>query len=262
MYFYFYDKFTQDKKYEQSLTAIETRLIDLGINGRIEKLSIFKNAKELIDDAVKKGAHTIVAVGDDTTFANVINIVAKYDVTVGFIPIVDGSKFGELFGVLPGEEACNILSKRLCEVVDLGCVQEKFFIGALEAPRPSLLKLTCDDKYSIHTSDTTNVLQVLNMGAIIGYDEPRLSDPADGKLEVVIAPTLKPGLMSKMKMTKKSKRDSGMHESIFLCDKLSIESTGETASITIDGMTSVNTPCEVKVIPEALKIIVGRERSL
>ena len=62
MYFYFYDTFVSDKKNEQLLGKIENRLIELGINGRTEKLTVLKNMKELIEDAIKKGAHTIVAV--------------------------------------------------------------------------------------------------------------------------------------------------------------------------------------------------------
>ena len=47
MYFYFYDTFVSDKKNEQLLGKIENRLIELGINGRTEKLTVLKNMKEL-----------------------------------------------------------------------------------------------------------------------------------------------------------------------------------------------------------------------
>ncbi len=256
MYFYFYDKFTQDPKFEATLTKIETRLIDLGINGRVEKLSMFKNAQELIEDAIKKGAHTVVAVGDDTTFASVVNIVATHDVTLGYIPLVSGSRFAEVLGIPEAEEACNVLSKRLCETVDLGCCNDSYFLGSMSVPEPSKLKLRCDDKYSIQTTEETTILRILNWGDILGGESVRFSRVTDGKIDVVISPAVSSGLL-KRRSAKQSL------ESVFPVESIHISSTTEdTVHLTADNVLQFNTPCEVEVRPEMQKVIVGKDRQL
>ena len=152
MYFYFYDKFVQDKQHDAAIAAVESRLIELGINGRVEKLSIFKNVQELVRDAVKKGATTVVAVGNDATFTTVANIVVDHEVTLGYIPVVDGSRFAQVLGIPTGAGACDVLSKRLCETIDVGKVRDHYFTGCLRVLNPRGVTLRCDDQYTISTA--------------------------------------------------------------------------------------------------------------
>ncbi|EKD32917.1 MAG: hypothetical protein ACD_76C00116G0003, partial [uncultured bacterium] len=48
MYYYVYDDFVQDKRFEKDLQKIENRLTDLGISGKIARLALFKHADELV----------------------------------------------------------------------------------------------------------------------------------------------------------------------------------------------------------------------
>jgi len=255
MYFYFYDKFTQDKQYEVELTRIETRLIELGINGRVEKLSIFKNAKELIEDGIKKGAHTVVAVGDDSTFATVVSIVAAYDVSVGFIPLIQESRFAEVLGIPFGQEAANVLSQRLVQDVDLGRIQDHHFLGTLYASEPSQLELKCDAQYTISTTEDTTELRIMNCGDIIG-EEMRLMPAADGRIDIVVSPVVEEGMLRKKKVRQNEK------ESIFPVKHVEISSGSESVTLSADGVENFTTPCEVDVVPSAMKLIVGRDRKL
>lgn len=253
MYFYFYDKLVQDKKYEAVLMKIETRLIDQGINGRIEKLSIFKNARALVEDAIKKGAQTIVAVGDDRTFATIVNIVAPYNVTLGFIPIAEGSRFARVLGMESGDAACEALSRRLCENVDLGHVQDFYFIGALRAAVGAPLQLRCDNQYTVQTTQHTNTVEIMNMGDVLG--SARLFPAHDKKLTVVIAPEVGGGFFSRRKRDIHS-------ETVLTAKQIEVTSLGETATLAADDVATFNTPCTVEVVPHALKVIVGRDRLL
>ncbi|MFH1426477.1 MAG: diacylglycerol kinase family protein [Candidatus Kerfeldbacteria bacterium] len=256
MYFYFYDKFTADKQYEQVLTLIETRLIELGINGRVEKLSIFKNARELIEDGIKKGAHTVVAVGDDRTFATLVNIVAPYDVTLGYIPMIEGSRFAEVLGIPTGEEACTTLSRRLFTTTDLGKVNDYYFLGSVELPSHTNLKITCDKQYTVQTTSDTNRVRVMNMGDILGEGAPRLAYASDGKLELVISPVVEGGML------RRKKKHSGVKESVFPVTHIDVDADGETLSVNADGVSTINTPCEIDVVTRSQKIIVGKDRQI
>src|SRR3989339_839914 len=101
MYLYIYDSFLNDKKYTDSLIKIEKRITDLGIKGKIARLSVLKNMKELITDGVKEGVHTVVAIGNAQTFAKVINIVADLDLTLGLIPIDNNNPIAKILGIPP-----------------------------------------------------------------------------------------------------------------------------------------------------------------
>lgn len=255
MHFYFYDKFTAEKEYEPELTKIETRLIELGINGRVEKLSIFKNARELVEDGIKKGAHTVVAVGDDATFASLVNIVAPYDVALGFIPVVEGSRFAEVLGMPVGEEACTTLSRRLHTTVDVGKVHDYYFLGSLELPSHRQLSIRCDGMYSVKTTAEMNRVRIMNLGDILGEEQPRLTNAVDGWLELVVSPGIETGVFRK-------KRQRKGNESVFPVKKVEVKAGSETLALNADGVTTINTPCTVEAVPDALKLIVGRDRKI
>lgn len=253
MYLYFYDKFTQDKQYEPLLTSIETRLIDLGINGRIEKLSIFKNVKQVIEDGVKKGAHTVVAVGDDKTVATVLNVLVPFKgITLGFVPVVDGSRFAHVLGIPKGAEACAVLSKRLCETVDVGKVLDQYFLGSVRISDPERVELRCDDSFTLSARTETSEIQLLNLGDVWG-DSGRSCNVRDGRFELVVSPVVKGGLF---------KKNGGGSESVVLVKKVEAKATGEPATLAADTVLQWHTPCTVEILPQALKLIVGRNRQL
>lgn len=251
MYFYFYDKLTQEKKYESLLIKVETRLIDLGLNGRVEKLSIFKNAREIIRDAVKKGAKTIIAVGDDKTFSTVVNMVATHDVTLGFIPIEPGA-FSRLLGMPAGEAACDVLSKRLHETLDLGCIHDFYFLGGVTATTTAPTMLRCDDSYMVSVPAQTKLL-FSNVGDV--FSETTLDDATDGMLRLHMhTPKESTGLFRK--------RDQAVHSSSVHAKKIEVASPDADLALTADNNGLFHTPCTLTVLPAALKVIVGRDRKL
>lgn len=252
MYFYFYDKLTQNKKYEPLLVKVETRLIDLGLNGRVEKLSIFKNAREIIRDAVKKGAKTIVAVGDDNTFTTVVNMVATHGVMLGFIPIEPGV-FSRLLGIPAGEAACDVLSKRLYQTIDLGCIQDFYFMGAVVGKTTAPTALRCDDAYTVTVPAHTHI-QFANVGNVFG-EEAVKENAEDGSLRVRLQNQSGSSGLFRRRQTPAS-------ESIFRASTIEVTSHSVELAMTADQNASFHTPCTITTAPKALKVIVGRERLL
>ena len=106
MYYYVYDEFVQDPKFERDLALIETRLTDLGIAGKIARLALFRDPKELIRDEIRKGAKTIVAVGNDITLRRVIDAVGDSGVVIGVVPVgKDGNILSSILGIAVGVDA-------------------------------------------------------------------------------------------------------------------------------------------------------------
>lgn len=245
MYLYIYDSFLNDKKYSGLLTKIEQRLTDLGIKGKTAKLSVLKNMRELITDAVKEGIKTIVAVGDGQTFAKVINIVADLDVTLGLIP-TENNSIAKVLGVPPKVAACDILASRIIKKIDLGKINNHYFFNSAEI---------VDGDVSIDfTGFSVQPITAKSRITLHNFTDPDLSpdsNPADGFLEVVITP-YKPSLIGKKRIT----------GTVLPFDKIRISSNEEDqVSILTDEQIIMKTPAKIMVAPGQLKIIVGSERN-
>ncbi|MBU0732489.1 hypothetical protein KKC88_06460 [Patescibacteria group bacterium] len=255
MYFYFYDTFVSEKKFEPLLGKIENRLIELGINGRTEKLTVLKNMKELIDDAIEKGAHTIVAVGDDRTLLKTINIAARHkEVLVGYIPIKEKSVFANILGVADPVEACTVVSKRLAKVIDLGIANKDYFIGSAEIPDASKVKIECDGKFKVSATNPDFKLSVQNLGNVFSSDFKRYN-ARDGLLDVVISPPSSRGLRSLL-----GKNTGAEDATIFKTKKIKILSEGKSIPVILDDEVTLKTPLEITVESKKIKLIVGRDR--
>src|SRR5680860_565172 len=99
MYLYLYDPSLNNKKYSSLLAKIETRLTDLGIGGKIFRLSPLRNTSELLNDEVRNGIKTIVVVGSDKTITDVVNLAAKLEITLGIIPVGPDNKIAQVLGI-------------------------------------------------------------------------------------------------------------------------------------------------------------------
>lgn len=252
MYLYIYDSFLNNKKYAGVLARIESRLADLDIKGKICRLSILKNMKEVVEDGVNQGIKTVVAVGDDLTFSKIVNIIADLDITLGLIPVNGKSKIAHILGIPNNEYACEVLAQRLIKKLDLGKINQQYFIDSATITSP---EVTLEfDNYKISPVTKHSLVSLCNLGFLSGnqtiYKE-RLSNPADGLLEAVVAP-LKKGILNKLKGTIK--------QSIFPFTKIKVGSTGEPAAIVIDQQAVSKTPAIVTVAPKKLNVIVGSKR--
>ena len=161
MYHYICDSFINQKKYEPILHRIEGRLLELGINGKIEKLTLLKNLKELVEEGIKRNAETIVVIGDDKTISKVISFLPNFSVILGIIPVGPENKIAKILGIPEGEKACDILSARIIEKIDLGKVNDNYFISSLEIPFSNETVIECDD-YSIFTLSSANKINICN----------------------------------------------------------------------------------------------------
>ncbi len=254
MYTYIYDSFLLDRKYENTLYRIETRLLELGINGRVEKLTLLKSVKEIIADAVSRSSDTIVVVGNDETIAKAIAFLPARKAVLGIIPVGPNTDIAHMLGIPEGVEACNVLSKRIMERIDLGKANGRYFLSQLVINNASKVTLDCD-QYHITALSPDGVVKICNLrGGPDTEDVAGGSNPQDGILEAVIEPETKRSVWNIFSRSVSA-------ASVFPIKKMHIRSSGENLPVMADGQTMLKTPVTVEIIPRELRVIVGRKRT-
>lgn len=256
MYYYVYDTYLSDKKYEKVLDKVKTRLLDLEIQGKHERLTLLKSMDELITDELKKGAITVVVVGNDKTFLKVINTVAKNSITVGIIPIGGGNNIARTLGIPTEDAACDILAARKIIKFDLGKIKDQYFFSHLTIDKTLTRLSVVKDNYKMTPSSECVELNVYNFCYNVGDEdlEPVLKkiSPQDGYLELVF------------KIKEKSSgwfKKSGrlLVDSIIKGKKFEIKSF-EYIPTFLDGARVIKTPFTVEIESKKLSVIVGKDR--
>lgn len=250
-YFYVYDSFVQEKRYERDIIRVEQRLTDIGIQGKIGRLALFRNASELVRDEVRRGATTIVVVGNDATFHALMGVLPELNVVVGFVPIGEPCKISQVLGVPPGADACDVLSARLVETLDVGKINNQYFLTSVEVFHQNAA-VDVDGKFTLSTPIGGGI-EVRNLGSL-GYKNIRegLANPRDGRLDVVIFADLpKEGMFAKSKTT----------QSVIPMRQLGIIGEPPIKAV-VDGVESAFESIKIEIVPKSLKIITGKERMI
>ncbi len=251
MYHYIYDSFLTDPKYAKILGNIENRLTDLGIFGSVHRLALFKSMKGAISDAVRRGAKTVVIVGDDLSVAKAVDAIPEFkDAIFGIMPIGTKNNIAELLGIPIGEAACDTLSARLIEELDLGKVNNHYFLTSLRVP--GVVKAECDGRYTVSPISAGEIC--VNNFSIDGS----ASNPRDGLLETMVKTTKRNFFGSLFART-----PAAASVSVFPVEKAIIRSgNGEEVTGMADGQAISDAEFRVEVMPRHFKVIVGKERKI
>jgi hypothetical protein len=239
MYAYIYDSFTNDSRYSKLLYKAEKRLTDLGLNGKIIRLGVSKNIKVAVEDEIRQGTKTIIAVGNDRTVNQVLNCIVsnqsdeKHLVTLGIIPIAEKeNKIAAAFGINSIADACEILLARRLENFRLAQLNQGFFLFQATISVPDTI-MEIDKNYTIQNSKPT-LIEISNSPIIDGENDYN----------------------RKLKLRISNKEG----ESLFSFKELLV--INNSAPIVTDGALEVKTPARIRASAEQIKIIVGKQRNV
>lgn len=252
MYIYIYDIFVSEKKYESTIAKIETRITDLGLNGKIIRLSVMSSLFETIKNELKKGAKTITVVGNDSILNQAITAIAKLspangiykNVPLGFIPV--GKKNNSLAGFLGlamEEDACDSLSARRIKYINLGLANNNHFLTHATIPTTGTI-LEIDKTYTIEISEPGEI-GIVNL---LKDEETSDRKNQNGVLELYI----------KTKTAKKYLpliKEFG-EQSVFSFKNLTI--LNKKFPVTLDNSQEIQSPVNISLAQEKLNIIVGK----
>jgi len=245
MYGYIYDVFLNQKPYEKEVIRIEHSLTDKGLNGHTVKLGLMNNVRHAVEDLLKRGASTIVAVGSDQLFSRLADEVDLLgNRAIGLIPLGSHQLLAGLFGIPEGAQACKTLSARMLCEVPLAKVNSSYFIHSIVIDNP-LVKIRCHNQFVAGAMSEQAVISILNRPSCELKKEERA-------LHVVITPA------SEKKMFRRSEP---LPPTMIASPKLEILSPSGVPMV-VDGQKTVNTPASIEISGKTLKIIMGKERQL
>ncbi len=251
MYIYLYDNILRQKKHDGTMKAIETRLTDFGIAGKIIRLQYFTNTKEVIEDEIKRGMTTIVIVGNDTTFGHVLSRAATCPTTFGFLPVGEKNSIAGVLGIPVGVEACDILSRRRRIFLDIGWFNNRYFVSQLSIPSSPIV-VAYDDAFSVTPRYGKMALVVCNLQPFSWKEKDgkeRLVHPQDGKLEAFLRPYIGRGIL----------REKYEEPSIFPFEEM-VVSGKKPFVVEADGKQSKETKITIRLAKKRICMIVGKER--
>lgn len=246
MNIYIYDDYLNKSKYSRVLNRVEIRLTDLGLNGKIIRLGAIKNIRDVIQNEIKSGAKTIVAVGNNQTVNKIIGSVIdnelygffQKNILFSIIPIGEDNSIADSLGIKKEEEACNILLARRVKKIDIGLVNNYYFLNkATIESQGSVIDI--NGEYIIESQER-GTISVFNLKSSANDDKNIKVNPIDGKLDVYI-------------------KNRGKDLSFLSVDKLKI--SNPNYPLVLDDIIEIKTPADINVIAGKLNVVVGKDRS-
>jgi hypothetical protein len=241
MHCYIFDYFLGQKKYERVVATIETRLTDLGLQGKNCHVGPLKSLRSIVRDELKNNPKTIVAIGNNATFSGLVNALEGAPITVGIIPVGQQNSLAERFGLADEDSACTALAARLIETIDLGVANGSHFVSEATITAPGTI-IEINGAYTIEPT-SQGMVSIVNAAI-----NPRPGQtPRRGFLDVFIEGQKRGLLKTESDVSfiqTKQVIANNLHGKLFLLD--------ETAEL--------KPPAAFSVAKDALSVIVGRDR--
>lgn len=229
---------------------IKDLLGDLGIAGETVFPSPARTIEELASLGVLKGYSTIVAVGSEKIVNKIvtalINQKSTKDTVLGVIPDNFNSKLAKRIGVSNIKEACESLKYRKLETIDAVCIEpNKYFMteAIVESHR---------------TTDAYLIMNELQAGLAFN----RITIKPGVKVEIEdFSGQKKEGLANFFGSLfgKKEVQTKDIYSSLFMTERLQLETPGANVKILVDNEAVAKTPVVLHDCPKALKIIVAKD---
>jgi len=237
-----------DKKYFNVVNDIESKLTDLGLSGRVCRLSPLRSLRDIINQELKRLPKTLVVIGSDSIVSQAISHMGGSEVPLGIIPIGEPNNIAWRLGI-DEDHACSVLSARRLVQVDLGVIDNKTFLKSAELFGDNL-RLLIDNNYYIQADGAR--IEIVNF--LLNQESDEMiakTSYHSGQLYLVITKTKeKRGLL---------KNSIEEEQSVVPFTELEVE--GDDVSAILDGFVKIINPQKSFVLPRGLKVVVGKQRN-
>ena len=266
------------EKFERLQTEALGYFAEFKISGETARVTPLRSIADLVDTASQRGAKTLIACGSDDTFNLMLASLKGRDFTLGFVPFDDKSFLAKILGIENIFIGAKTIAARRIEKIDLAKISNNFFINYLEFGVTShnlkalgwlaSVKLLSSEakNYTIRIDDSYNI----NISALGGLainirsasaSGQKIADPTDSHLDLLVLEKL-----SKMQILRyREDIASGDLEKIpkttvIKCKKITfLEPRG--TPLTMLGRIIAKFPSTVELVPQRLRLIVGKNRT-
>src|SRR3989344_5081008 len=264
MYYYIVDpqKISQ-REFERVQNELYSSLSLYHIAGEVVRVTGVRTINQLVENAFAMEVKTLVAVGSDETLHDVINAVGSREMVIGFIPLIK-TELGKILGIKDITQAIKTLASRRIAELDLGMVNTgNYFLGKISFGlennfQPIEIKFSANNEYQASL--------IVAGGLIINSrydfsDDSKITDPSDAVLDLLLLPKLSRW----QTFWHRNQISSGNFEKIPQASMLHVKKLEITSpvglALKLEGRVLARTPATVDVLPQALKIIVSKERT-
>ncbi|MCL5666399.1 MAG: hypothetical protein M1383_01350 [Patescibacteria group bacterium] len=279
MYYYIVDQnHLPLEKFERLQTQLQGLLAEFKIAGEVARVTPLRNITDLVNTASQRGAKTLVACGSDDTFNQMLAALKGRDFTAGFIPFDENSILAKILGTENLFTGVKTIAARRIEKIDLAKISGNYFISFLEfgvmsqnikdaTLWQSLKLLSSESKsFTIRIDDSYNVTingqggLVANIRSSSAHNE-RIANPTDGNLDLLILEKLsKMQILAHRKAIGEGCLEKVPNTTVIKCKKIEfLEPRG--FSLTMLGRVVAKFPATVEIIPQRLRMIVGKSRT-
>ncbi len=279
MYYYIVDQGVLPiEKFEKFQTELSGLLAEFKVSGEIARVSPLRSVQELVDTASQRGAKTLVACGSDDTFNLMLASLKGRDFTLGFIPLDGNSTLSKILGINNIFVGVKTIAGRRIEKIDLAKIAGNYFISFLEFGVMShnikaaglwqgLKLLSSEAKtFTIRVDDSYNVTinglggLVANIRSTSSFGE-KIANPTDGNLDLLILERLgKMQVLAHRQNIAEGILEKVPNTTVIKCKKIEfLEPRG--LSLTMLGRVVAKFPAVVEIIPQRLRMIVGKDRT-
>lgn len=265
-------------KFEKLQTQLQGLLAEFKIAGETARVTPLRSISDLVDTASQRGANTLVACGTDDTFNVMLAQLKGRDFTLGFIPFDDESMLAKILGVENLFAGVKTIAARRIERIDLAKIGNGYFISFLEfgvmshqlkktglwqsmkllSSESKSFAVRVDDSYTVSLSGLGGL--VANIRLASGKNQT-IANPTDGNLDLLMLER-----MGKTQvLTHRGDIADGLLEkvpnaTVIKCKKIEfLEPRG--FSLTMLGRQVAKFPATVEIIPQRLRMIVGKNRT-
>ncbi|HLD00062.1 MAG TPA: diacylglycerol kinase family protein [Patescibacteria group bacterium] len=228
-----------DRRNEEMLIELEKTAVELGIQGPWIRLSPIKTIQDALSTRKNDNVQTIVGIGGDGFFSELLDYVCDQPRTLGFIPLGDESRFAKILGLPAGRSAAGTIAQRLVANIDCGKINQRyFFSSAFIPPAYSVFinrqfRLYCEPAMFFRVTN----IETENPKRFTGHLTLQILQPSKG---LWIA----------------KQEECGR----FFVTDIRVEGTG-AETIIADEKKTFKPPVEIRIAPKALRVIVGKNRN-
>lgn len=255
MYHYLYHQALKKSKFNALVLDIDSRIHKLGLDGTKYRLGSYTSVPESVTQALRNERNTLVVIGDDTLFSQVVNQVCTHphaEITIAYIPAFTESNITRSLGIPLGGEAVQTLAQRRVEYLKVGQIGDLYFIDSVAI---SKLPITINYGRNYQTSfnHKHGLVTIHNLpDSTLPTEHHIVSDPRDDMLEVVFRVVPK-GLF-------KGKTEPHIN-SVFHAKDISITNEQQrNKPVMLDNHLTIKTPLTIGVRREPIRMIVGKSR--